>query len=161
MVAADQTTKTDACQSCGWEAFVTYDRQLDSAGHVRVLFPKSIRCTNPGCGHYGADSSAPDGQPLRRKADGRLVRRRLTRRQRRAFGRRDGEDALEFVARTHRTLRLRDLPGLLLIRNDDRGQVEAIQLRAQLKVAKWTRALTLSTLFLGTSVIVASLIVHS
>jgi hypothetical protein len=84
---------------------------------------------------------------------------KLTTRQQDAFTRRPDEDAAVFIARGYRTLRFRDLPALLLLRNKDRKQVEAMQLYADLKMAQWTRALVFSTLFLGVCTIAAALIV--
>lgn len=83
---------------------------------------------------------------------------KLTKRQDRAFTQRPGENTYGFLARTARTLRFRDLPELLLLRNNDRKQVEAIQLHAELKMVQWTRALTIGTMLLGPSTIVAALI---
>jgi hypothetical protein len=153
--------RTDECPSCGGQALVTYDQQRDGDGRVRVLFPRAIRCGSPGCEHYDAMVSIVDNQTPRRAAGRKSRKRRLTRRQRRAFERRDGEDGNDFALRTHRTLRARDLPELLLIRNDDRKQVEAMQLLVQVKVLKWTRALTFSTLLFSASIIVAAVVTRS
>ncbi len=84
-----------------------------------------------------------------------------TKRQRDAFTRREDEDVYEWVARTHRTLRFRDLPQLLMLRNEDRKQVEAVQLLAQLKMVQWTRALTFGTVVLGACTIIAAFIVRT
>jgi hypothetical protein len=112
---------------------VTYDQQRDGDGHVRVLFPRAIRCGNPGCEHYDATVSIIENQTSRREAGRKARKRRLTRRQRRAFEHRD----------------------------DDRKQVEAMQLLVQVKLLKWTRALTFSTLLLSASIIVAAVITRS
>ena len=82
----------------------------------------------------------------------------LTKRQGRAYAQRPGENIYGFLARTIRTLRFRDLPELLLLRNNDGKQVEAIQLYSELKMVQWTRALTIGTLMLGPCTIVAALI---
>lgn len=84
--------------------------------------------------------------------------KKMTRRQKKAFGKVEGEDAYQWVARTARQLRFRDVPTLLMMRNKDRAQVEAIQLYAQLKMVQWTRALTLGTFVLGACTIVAAII---
>jgi predicted nucleic acid-binding Zn-ribbon protein len=160
-VSEPASSKTDECPSCGWQAFVTYDKQRDSDGRVRALFPRAIRCTNPGCEHYDAADSTVASQSPPSKAARKSSKRRLRKRQRKAFKRREDEDAYAWVTRTHRKLRYRDLPRLLLIRNEDRKQVEAIQLLAQLKMVKWTRALTFGTLILGACTIVAAVIVRS
>jgi hypothetical protein len=81
-----------------------------------------------------------------------------SRRYQKATTQRHGEDTYEFLARTIRTLRFRDLPGHVLIRNNDRKQVEAIQLYANLKMVQWTRALTFGTVILGVCTIVAAFI---
>ena len=86
------------------------------------------------------------------------TKRKLTKRQDRAFTQGSDEDVYDFLGRTIRTLRFRDLPELLLIRNNDRKQVEAIQLHAELKMVQWTRALTIGTLLLGPCTIVAALL---
>jgi hypothetical protein len=88
-----------------------------------------------------------------------LCPHKLTGRQQKAFARRPDEDAYLFVARTHRALRYRDLPSLLMLRHGDEKQVEAIQLLANLKMVKWTRALTMGTFFLGVCTIIGALIV--
>jgi hypothetical protein len=87
--------------------------------------------------------------------------RKLTRRQRRAFEIRDGEDAYAFIARTHRSLRYRDLPELFLLRGGDAKQMEALRLLVDLRMVVWTRALALGTVVLGVCTIVAAFIVRS
>lgn len=79
-------------------------------------------------------------------------------RQKDAFTQRDGEDAYAFVARTVSTLRFKDLPRLLLLRNDDRKQVEAIQLLVNVKMVVWTRALAFGTVILGLLTVLAAFI---
>jgi hypothetical protein len=158
---SEQTSMTGECPSCRWQAFVTYDEQRDGAGFVRALVPRVIRCTNPDCAHYDAASASVSDKSPPSGAARKSSKRRLSRRQRKAFKRRDGEDAYDFVARAHRKLRYRDLPRLVILRNEDRPQVEAIQLLAQLKMVKWTRALTFGTLVLGACTIAAALIARS
>lgn len=81
-----------------------------------------------------------------------------TKRQHDAFTQRPGEDSYEFVARTMRSLRFKDLPQLLMVRNGDRTQVEAIQLYANLKMVVWTRALAFGTVILGVLTVIAAFI---
>ena len=152
---------TGECPSCRSPAFVTYDQQRDGAGFVRALVPRAIRCTNPGCAHYDATSVSVSDQSPPGDTAPKSSKRRPSMRQRKAFKRRDGEDAYDFVARTHRKLRYRDLPRLVMLRNEDRPQVEAVRLLAQLKMVKWTRALTFGTLVLGACTIAAALIARS
>jgi len=151
----ERLSETGECSYCQWQAFVIYDVQRNGAGEVYVKVARETRCTNPDCENYTAPSNLP------RTDDSAPTKRRITRRQRDAFARRDGEDAYEWVARTHRTLAFRDLPRILMMRNEDRKQVEAIQLLAQLKMVQWTRALTYGTLVLGVCTIVAAIIVRS
>jgi hypothetical protein len=85
----------------------------------------------------------------------------LTRRQRDAFEQREGEDAYEFLARTMRTLRARDLVRVYMMRHDDVTQVDGIRLWVDLRMAFWTRALAFGTVVLGVCTIVAALIARS
>ena len=82
----------------------------------------------------------------------------MTPHQQKAFAQREGEDAYSFVARTIRDLRFKDLPQLVMLRNKDRSQVEAIQLYTQLRMVQWTRALAWATMLLGACTIIAAII---
>jgi hypothetical protein len=152
---SETVQETGECESCGWQALVTYVIERNGAGEVVLKYPRETRCTNPECENYTAPSN------VRRTDDAAPSKRRMTKRQRDAFARREGEDAYEWTARTHRTLPFRDLPRVLMMRSEDRKQVEAIQLLAQLKMVQWTRALTYGTLVLGVCTIVAAVIVRS
>jgi hypothetical protein len=46
------------------------------------------------------------------------------------------------------------------MRSTDRRQVEAIQLWANLRMVRWTRALVFSTVFLGVCTVIAAYIVR-
>jgi hypothetical protein len=162
-----QVSRTDECPCCGLQAFVTY-----SQGFVEELATPvfeevvEVRCTNLECAHYVAGSPTASKGKSATEATAPIEAMeprgaKWTKRQRDAFTRREGEDdALEWVARTQITLPLRELPRLLMTRYDDRKQVEAIQLLAELKMVKWTRALTFGTLALGVCTIVAAFIVR-
>jgi hypothetical protein len=140
---------------------VTYDKQRDGDGFVRALVPLAVRCTNPGCAHYDARAQMVGDRSPPGDAAQKSSKRRPTRRQHKAFKRREGEDAYAWVTRTHRKLRYRDLPRLVMLRNDDRKQFETIQVLVQVKMVKWTRALTFGTLVLGACTIAAALIARS
>lgn len=86
---------------------------------------------------------------------------KLSRRQRGAFTQRPDEDIYSFTARTYRSLRLRDLPQLMMVRGNDTKQVDAIKLYAELKMVQWTRVLAIGTFVLGACTIVAALIARS
>lgn len=85
----------------------------------------------------------------------------MDKRQTDAYTQRDGEDAYAWLARTIRTLRFKDLPQLVMLRNGDRAQVEAIQLYANLKMVIWTRALAFGTVILGLLTVIAAFIARS
>jgi hypothetical protein len=85
----------------------------------------------------------------------------LTRRPKRAFTQKPGEDNYVYITRTIRTLRGRDLVTLYMMRDRDKTQLEAMQLWVDLRMVFWTRALAYRTVILGVLTVVAALIARS
>lgn len=85
----------------------------------------------------------------------------LTRRQRKAFTQRPGEDNYQFLARTHRQRRKITEPQLMMLRSNESNQLDAIRLYADLKMVQWTRALSFGTVVLAVCTVAAALIVRS
>jgi hypothetical protein len=156
MTVSQSLDQRGACPSCGWEALLEFAVVPGVTGALERHL-EAVRCQNPLCPSQretGAKVTPKVIQPRRR-----AKRSRLTRRQRRAFGRRHDEDDHAWKSRMIRTLRFRDLPQLYVLHHDDQAEIEAIKLVAELKMIKWTRALALGVILLGIAVIGAASII--